>query len=377
MKIIKNFFQCFGCLIITGVLFYLLLLCLEVKSYHHFIFVSHNVAAKGDTNNIKAEILFNLSNTEIANRTSIKFLPNTNPRRDGILVPQYHTIDDISRLSGLKITQLYDNAQKAGIPRDSITDLYTVVNLETAWDLPVLYHEEKESADGCVFLFREKMMKDRNFRVTHANIIESVLKDAIYQEKLHDTNTPFQYCNKKLIDKSYYLITSKGKQTEVPQNYSSPNMLTWIDKCLEPHDITREEHFFIIHSEAIDTVALTLKFDEKVEFSPFKKNPTIKNYKELRFNDLTTYGEPRYEVESKYLYQNNNNKIANIHSSYYRQKSRENELSFWVKYESSEKIQWFRLFFITTFLGLFITLFILSTIRLGSIVIKSFRKSNK
>ena len=377
MKIIKNLFRCIGCLLMTGGLFYLLLLCLEVKSYRHFIFVSHNVAALGDTTCVKADISFNISNTDRGNSTSVKFLPKASGRRDGVLTPQYHTIDDISLLSGLKIDQISAGARNAGILLDSITDLYTVVNLETARDLSTSYHEEISSEDGVITLCREHLMGDDGFRVTHASLIECVLNYTVEKEDKFMTNSLFHYNNQRFIDKSYYLLTSQGKESEISHKESLFNLTKWIAKCLEPCDITREEHFFVVHSEAIDTLAIEFKFDEKVDVSPLEREPSVEDYQKMRYNDFTTYGDPKYEVESKYLYGNVTKKTGNLRIGYLQQKGRENKLSFWVKYVSSEKIQWFRLFFLTTFLGFFLTESILSLFKFVSVFIESLKMSKR
>lgn len=375
MKIVKNLFRCIGCLLMTCGLLYLLLLCLDVKSYRHFVFVCHNVAVLGDTACIKAEILFNLSNIDRSNFTSINILPNTRRRRDNVLTPQYHTINDISLLSGLKINQIAAQARKGGILLDSITDLYTVVNLETARDLSTSYREEISSRDGAIALCREFLMGDNGLQVTHANLIERVLDCTVDRENKFRTNSPFDYNNQRFVDRSYYLLTSQRKKTEISHKEPVLNMTKWIAKCLEPYDITREEHCFVFHSEAIDTLGIVFKFDEKVDVSPLERDPSIENYQEICFNDFTTYGNPKYEVGSKYLYGDVTERSGNIRIGYLQQKGRENKLSFWVKYVSSEKIQWFRLFFLTTFLGFFLTELVLSLAKFVSVVVESLKKS--
>lgn len=375
MRVIKNLFRCISCLLITAGLLYLLVLCLEVKSYRHFIFVSHNVAALGDTTCVNADLSLKISNTHRGNGISIKFLSKEGGGRDSILTPQYHTIEDISLLSGLKINQIGAVARNAGIRLDSITDLYTVVILETARDSSISYHEEINSNDGGVTLCREHMMGGDKFRVTQASLIECVLNYTIEREDELDTNSPLHYNNQTYVDKSYYFLTSQGKKSKISHKDSLSNLTKWIAKCLEPYDITREEHCFVFHSEAVDTLAISFEFDEKVDVSPLEREPSAENYQGMCYNDFTTYGDSKYEVESKYLYSNVTKKKCDMYISYFQQKGRENNLSFWVKYVSSEKIQWFRLFFLTTFLGFFLTESILSILKFVSVIIESLKKS--
>lgn len=374
---VKNLLRCIGSFVMAGILSYLLLLCLKVKSHHHFLFVSHPVATIEDTNSVKAGVCFFLTNIEGDSEMSYKFISDNRKKRDNVLAPQYYNMEAISRLSGLDFNEISRYALKAHVPMDSLTDLYTVVNLETASSPNIKYSEDITPRQKSVFIHREFLMGDNDFRITHAYLVEHALLSAIEQENKHLTNSIFLFGNQRLVNKSYYVLTSKGKEVESDSRHSTQGVTKWIAKFFEPSDITRERHSFIIHSEAIDTLSLKLRFDEKVELSPLNREPSAEGSQTLLFDDITTCGEAIYASDSKYLYSDVGSRSANFHLSYYRQKGRENSFSFWVKYMSSEKIQWLRLFFLTTLLGFFLTEFLLSIFKIVVVLLKSCKHINK
>ena len=359
-KIIKKIVTCIAYALISFCLFHLLTLCLKVRSFRHFVFISHSISTNGANDNIKASVSFSMSNTDIDYGTSYKFSPKSVVRRSKVLLPQFHSTKYMSLLTGLSISQLDGYARQSNIPLDSITELYTVVNIETARDTSVSYEEcINPSVDG-IRLHRTFLMGDDGLRVTHANIIERVLDETINQFNKYGRNRIFQYDNQRFLNSSFYALAPKGKDVNIGDSEKEPNGFRWIFKLFQPHDITREEHCFVFHSEAIDTLSLTLKFDEKVDISPLNRESSYESYQEIKFNDITTLGDAKYEVESKYLYDSVKPNSVNIRIGYYQQKSVTDNISFWVKYMSSEKLQWFRLFAITTLLGLSLTEFVLS-----------------
>ena len=377
MKIVKTLLCCIGCFAMAGILSYILLLCLKVKSHHHYLFVSHPVATLENRNSLKAGICYYLTNIGGDCEMSYKFVSDNSPHRDSVLAPLYYNMEDVTRLSGLSLNEIAGYALRAGVPVDSLTNLYAVVNLETASSPDIKYSEDITPRQKSIFVHREFLMGDNDFRITHAYLVENVLKCAIEQEKQYHSNSIFFYGNQRLVNKSYYVLTSPGKEVELESKHSAQGVMKWISKFFEPCDITCERHSFIIHSEAIDTMSLTLRFDEKVELSPQNREPSAESYQALYFDDITTYGEATYSSDNKYLYSNVGRRNADFHLSYYRQKGHENSLSFWVKYVSSEKLQWFRLFLLTTLLGFFLTESLLSIVKLAGVLFKSVKHTNK
>lgn len=354
MRFIKQTGRFIFFILVTGFLFYLLLLCLRVRSFDHYVFVSYSSSSYNDTNCINARITYNLSNLNETDKTSFEFLSKRSAKRPDVLAPQHYSLSGINQLAGISIDKLSVYATKANIPVDSISNLYNVVLFETNNDQSVTYKEQVSPRRGDVLIHREYLV-GQEIKITHEHLLEQALKYTVDKESKYDTDGPFQIDIQNFVINSYSILTSKFKEVKTVHETPRFSGLRLLVKIFEPYDITREDHKFVFHTQAVDTLGFIVKFDEKVETSPMNRTPSYNNYQEIVFDDITTHGETKYDAGTKYLYSDIKQRSATFHISYYQQKARENTLSFWVKYVSSEKLQWFRLFFLTTVLGYCIT----------------------
>lgn len=117
----------------------------------------------------------------------------------------------------------------------------------------------------------------------------------------------------------------------------SVNIFHQLLKYLAFHDISKEGHRYYIFINDIDTVSLKIKFDDEVELSSLKREPDIEDATSLYYRNI----------------KNNTNSLKNALD--YQNYAISNNITFWVKYSKGERMQWVRLFIITTLLGFFIT----------------------
>lgn len=360
MKIIiyKKLLRCTCESICFGILLYILLQCLNVRTYNHYVFVGHPVAELNDTNNVSSEIKFYLSNiSHCRSYADYSIYTNNTHRRTDVLSPHFNNITDIINETGCSYNELCKKTIQKGLLIDSIVNLFTMTIFEEAEDLARIFNNDTIVNDNGVFYYNEYPMGAIRTIYNHDYAIKKLLEITKEKEAQHNSGKVFQYDNKNTIVKSDYALTYTGRSFDIihKKNKSDNNLFLWIEKVFEPNDITKEMHTFVVHSESIDTVSLDIMFDEKIELSPINKAFTKINFNEIKFDDVTTLGETQYKVSSRYLHDNITRKNVNLRTDYYHLKAYENKISFWVKYVKSGKIQWFRLFVLTTLLGLLLT----------------------
>lgn len=372
MKIYKLICSCFLYFTASCILGYVLLLFLGVRQFNHFVFVSHNVSCLKDTFNVTANMFFDISNAYVSSGTKCIFINKNTPRRKGTLSPKYSSLEDLSLLTGLSLSKIRTLEMSNDIQKNSLSELYTIVYFEPTYDEQVPYNEKIKIRDNNIIIQRNHMLGDGKSNLFHSNTIESVFKDAI---KIYDNKKLLFDSVQVLENKSLCVISSIRDTVKVDNRIPHNQFFKWLYLSVAPYDITRSEHCFVLFSEAIDTLNLRLRFDEKVSVSPSGIHQMYGNHRILYFDDVTTYGDPKYEIASNYIYSELTKENFKNYG-YYRQKMNDNVIHFWVKYESSQKLQWLRLFFLSSLLGLFITRLISSLIKLVSFLFKLIIKLN-
>lgn len=377
MKIVKvlKSLRCVGDIILGCLLFYILIQILNVRKYSHYIFILHPVAELNDTNNVYVDISFYLSNiSHINSNANYIFHTSTGPGRMDVLPPHYNNLNDILKASGVHYNKLCEESIKSGLLADSISNLYYAADIEASDNFAaVIPSSDIRSDKNGIFLHNISQMGTNETQKNLDYIMEKILDVSKKREIEYNLSPLFQYNSNSTIIKSDYALTYRGRTFEIKHHneQTSNDFFAWIAKVFEPNDITKEEHTFVVHSESIDTISLSLVFDESIELSTLVKPFSIKSLNEIEFKDITTRGEVKYKVDNKYLYNNFTSKSVTLGDNYYHQKAVDNKISFWVKYMQSEKIQWLRLFVLTTFLGLILTDFIVCSYKFIENITKS------
>ena len=359
IKIKRKLINIIGYSVASCIFSYFLYLCMLVPDYHHYVILMHPMNKIACNKFVTAKVDFQFSNygKRGSEGESYSFSFSDKPNNPDIFPPRFTKPSDCFYIIGSSFSNEMEKSMLMSFfPIDSIKGMFYVMHTRTSNNEDSKFHHSIsiKGKTGSKIAILEKEFPSTQ----QLNGIEDVLFEAIEKGKNSDKflfhEKVFDYDNSLLHTSSFSIIaeemTSENDYSIKRQKKES--LFSPITKLFTPYDITKAGYKIYVFSESIDSVLLTLNFDENVELSSINKQYRKNNSKSITFHDIATkqLDEPRNQFLTEMNYKYGQVNIRRFQKCAYR-----DCFSFWVKYESSETLQWIRLFILTSILGYLLT----------------------
>lgn len=353
-----------------------------VPDYHHYVFLMHPMNKLDSSDKfVSAKIDYRLSNIgeKGSERESYKFTFLDKPHNTEIFPPRFRNPNDCFYIVGSSFSnEMQKKMLLSFFPVDSISGMFYVMHSRSSIDKFSSFRHSisiRETSGSKVAILEKEYPSTQKLLG-----LEDVLYEAIEKGKESDKRVfkekVFDYEEDCLRTSSFSLITER-QTTETLLSVSSQDNTSFfspIIKFFTPYDITKAGYKFYVFSESIDSVSLTLTFDENIELSPIPQYYITNNSKSITFANVVTkqLDEPKNQFLSNINYKYGQVNMWRYHKCAYR-----DCISFWVQYESSGIIQWIRLFLLTSILGYLLTNLLSCITSVPENVYKTIKKRKK
>ena len=363
---------------------YILQLCMQVPEYRHYLILMHPMS-KQETRMkyVSANLQFDISNCNLYRDDAESYyfeLTDKQPHQD-IYRPKFSKPSDCFNIVGNPYSQEISKKMLASFfSEDSIGNMYYVYYARTAKGKIPSFNSSSfvngKRGSQSIYLVKDYPS------VLDIQDLEDLLYEAIVKAKSAEKNrrfleSVFDYDSEKMRTTSISIMTHKNIcNASVVKNVSGlPYFFRQLTTLFAPYDITKAGYKFYIFSESVDSVTMTLNFDENVDLSPCNRPYNKQGKRSFLFDNLATRaleGLPNepflWEINTKY---------GRVNAEKYQRCANRDYISLWAKFEASERLQWIRLFFLTSLLAYFITQLLSIIISLAEYIMKNIKIERK
>lgn len=178
------------------------------------------------------------------------------------------------------------------------------------------------------------------------------LLDALRKWELSEFKTSvFRFDDNDLMVNTYYGLGAQTDSAVIIKPIDNSSWTDYLNLLFAPYDISKAKYDCTFMTYGVDSTNVLIRFNESVQISEIDNASLIA--KDLNSLKLSNWGVHQSLSLADAFYQSFDGKSKNIeYNGWVLRNYKQNEaLSFCVKFLESRTLQWFRLFFLTTFIA--------------------------
>ncbi len=359
---LKSLVKFILCLVLCCYLITVLLSWNHVMHFKNYIYLSHPMSSKADSDChfTIADVKLSFSNENAGVRDECYVFSICNKKKDSLMArPQVSSIDTLgafftpSVLNNRKVSiglNLLEKVQKRN--GGQINNAFGAIRFSFPFNNSTIHHEVEiyQGGNQNSYIINKNNTYD-NASVEFWNEEDTfyTLIDALRKWELSEYRTSiFRFNDEELMVNTYYGLGEHADSSVIIKPKDCTSWTGLLNLLLAPYDISKAKFDCSLMTYEIDSTNVTISFDESVEISPIDNAAFVSlDVKRLNFRN---WGICESIEFADAFHQSYDGKSKTIEFSGWdlRDYKQDEALSFNVKFLESNAIQWFRLFFLTT-----------------------------